>query len=131
MIVKKEDLARLRGILPCSDTVEFTPYLFTAILENEETKHLAPKVEIRQLTNAELEKCRKFCEKETTGEYADGKRSAAHSAIGENIIGWSNMFNASTGELFQYSREAVEKLPETLLIAILKEAMLYAGVIAR
>jgi hypothetical protein len=126
MVVKKEMLEKLRGVLPAFSEVTFITQAHKTISEDEEMKDYIPTFKCRQFTNGELEKAKDFVRKARKDDEVVSKDEAL--AIVENcIIGWSNLFDISTGEQVEYSRDAVKNLPELIIRSILNDLWQYSG----
>ncbi len=120
MIVERAILEKLKGVLPCTSIVEFVTIAHRGILENEELKEYAPKFKCRQLTIGENESAKRILR--------DGyDRNEMIEILKAVVIGWSNLFDISTGEEFQYSVDNVAKLPEMVQKSILTDLWQYAG----
>ncbi len=124
MIVDKSVLEKLRGVLPCTSVVEFTTIAHRGMLEDEELKNYTPKFRCRQLTIGENETVKQFLRDSKEGS---GDRTAIIEILKAVVLGWSNLYDISTGEEFVFSPENVAKLPEMVQKSIITDLWQYAG----
>lgn len=127
MIVDKEKLEKLRGIIPCTSSVEFVPTCFKAVSESEELKEYTPLFKCRQIRNGEIDAFKMYARKSVEPDLFEGKKAEAINLLTGIIESWSNLYNLSTAELFPFSIENIYLLPETVLDSVIIDMIRYAG----
>ena len=124
MVIDKAILEKLRGVLPCTSIVEFVTIAHRGMLEDEELKEYAPKFRCRQLTIAENETVKTYLNDSKEGK-AD--RNIIIDILKSVVVGWSNLYDISTGEEFAFSVDNVAKLPEMVQRSLITDLWQYAG----
>ena len=125
MIVNKETLKKLRGILPAIGSIEFVTMAHKEMENDEELKGFVPVFKCRQFSNSEAEKARVFLSKIAKDELYE--KSEVLEIVGGCIEDWKNLYNVVTGEEFSYSVANISELPELVLRSLLNDLWSYSG----
>lgn len=135
MKLTKEVREQLIGLLPMDNSeYDFTPNVFDKIPEE-----FQPTFKITQLDNGEANKVKEMMYLESMSDGKTRKKSIAKEIQNKNDVymdmvfnhlrGWDNLYNAVTGEPFDYDgeKETMLKLPEVVLTAIFSKMMEVSG----
>jgi hypothetical protein len=124
MVVDREKLDKLRGVLPATSIVEFVTIAHKQIANDESMREFVPVFKCRQLTNSEAEAVKVFMRKSSDSEVT---KAECLQVVENCILGWKNLYDVTTGEVVEYSKEKIAMLPEIVLRSIVNDLWQYAG----
>lgn len=124
---------QMAGLLPMSkhSTYKFTPEVFNDVDEN-----FKPVFEIKQFKNSSLLKVKELMvselgnsKKKLDIREIDAKNTEYMKLAHECFVGWTNLYDLGTGELYEYDSEfeTFMALPETIRTEILTEILKISG----
>lgn len=133
-IVMTEELRKqMAGLLPMnsSSTYKYTPDVFSSVDES-----FRPVFEIKQFNNITMLKVKELVvkdldtnKKKFTIKDMDDRNTEYMKLLHGVLVGWENLYDLGTGELFDYDGnfETLMALPETIRTDIFTEALKISG----
>jgi len=124
---------QMAGLLPMNrtSTYKYTPEAFDSIDES-----FRPVFEIKQFTNMSMLKVKELVVKEIDTNKKkinikdiDDRNTEYMKLLHEGLVGWDNLYDLGTGELFDYDGkfETMMALPEGIRTDIFSEALKISG----